>query len=162
MGGGAEVIQVFSGTPHYTTVYNQQTHLWETTLTQGSFIRDMQASIWLNVPVNSQYFIMIRDEEQYHAQQQMENSNHARWGTAFIVANVMNSIQANEPYTHTDEIQSLVLAQHAFLAARNSEEQRSYNYLNGLDIICADETEAKAAVDATHRLAMPCAYPNCP
>jgi hypothetical protein len=74
----------------------------------------------------------------------------------------MNSVQASQPYPHPIQSQSLALAEQAFLSARDAEEQRSNNYLNQQSVICADEGEAKNAVGASHRVDMPCAYPNCP
>jgi hypothetical protein len=159
--GEANVTQAFSGVPVYTTVFNDQTKLWETTVAQGTFVRNVQATNWCLAPANSQYRNMVCNEEQYHEQQQMENPGHSRWGTAFLAANIMNTVQANQPYTHTVQAQSLALAQQAFIAAQAAEEQRSWNYLNRQDVICDDEREAKNAVNASHRCTLPCTYPGC-
>lgn len=162
LSGSASNTNIFSGSPNYTTVFNRHTALYETTVSQGTFVRDVQAVSTWSVPANSQYHDMVRDEELFHEQQQMENPNHTRWGTAFLVANIMNSVQASQPYPHPIQSQSLALAEQAFLSARDAEEQRSNNYLNQQSVICADEGEAKNAVGASHRVDMPCAYPNCP
>ena len=162
--GAAQLTNIFSGGPTYTTVFNKQTQLWETTVTQGTFVRDVQASSSWTVAggTTSQYYDMVSGEEQYHEQQQMENPSHARWGTAFLVANIMNDVQANQPYTDPNQAQSLALAQQAFAAAKFNEIQRSSNYLSQQAVRCADESEAKNAVGASHKVAMPCTYPNCP
>lgn len=105
---------------------------------------------------------MVCAEETFHEQQQMENASHVRWGTAFLVGNVMNDVDADEPYTAGTEAQSRALAEQAFQQAVDAEEQRSSNYLNQQSVICADESEAKAAAGASHRCDMPCTYPACP
>jgi hypothetical protein len=160
--GEATVNSTFSGAPTYTTTFNGGTGLWETTVAVGTFVRNVQASCWWQAPANSQFHDMVRDEEQYHEQSQMENAGHARWGTAFLVANIMTPVQASQPYTHAIQAQSLALAVQAFNAALAAEEARSWAYLNQQAVICADETEAKGAAGSTHKLAMPCTYPNCP
>jgi hypothetical protein len=154
----------FSGSPAYSTEFNRQTQLWETTVTQGTFVRDVQATSFWTVAggTASQYYDMVKNEEEYHEQQQMENAGHARWGTAFLVANIMNAVQANQPYTASDRAQSLALAQQAFENARVAEVVRSWNYLDQQTVICADEREAKTAVGSSHKVDMPCTYPNCP
>lgn len=125
-------------------------------------MRDTTATWSHQAPANSQYNAMIRDEEKFHAEQQMENASHVRWGTAFIAANVLNPVQHGEPYVAATNAQSLALAQQAFTASRTAEDQRSFNYLNQQNVICDDEREAKGAVNASHRADMPCTYPNCP
>ena len=159
--GHADPIQLFSGSPHYTTVRNPQTGLYETTVSQGTFMRDVIAISWWKAPKNSQYYNMVKDEEQYHEKQQMENPDHPRWGTAYLAENIMNDVQANEPYVHRNKRRSKKLAQKAFGKAFKDEMKRSDTYINRQSIICADEREAKEAVGASHRASMPCTYPDC-
>jgi hypothetical protein len=160
--GLAWVTNLWSGVPAYTTVFDANTGLWETTVTQGTFARNVQASSWWQAPANSQFHDMVRDEEQYHEQQQMENAGHARWGLCFLVANIMFFVQANEPYTGATAQQSLANAQAAFAFEQGLEEASSWAYLNTQAVICADEAEAKAAAGSSHKVDMPCTYPGCP
>jgi hypothetical protein len=165
LNGWAKVMgDVFSGSPAYTTDFNEQTQLYETTVTQGTFVRNVQADSWWHVAggTASQYYNMVSGEEQYHEQQQMENPSHVRWGTAFLVANIMNVVQAYQPYTASTQAQSLAFAVNAFESARYSEERRSWSYLGQWSVRCANESEAKTAVGSSHRVAMPCTYPSCP
>ncbi|MBW1784913.1 MAG: hypothetical protein JRL30_29745 [Deltaproteobacteria bacterium] len=164
LNGAADVTNTFSGSPQYTTVFNSQTSLYETTVAQGTFVRDVQATSWWTVAggTSSQYYDMMSGEEQYHEQQQMENAGHVRWGTCLLVANIMSDVQANQPYTDPTEAESLAKAQNAFANAKNDEITRSWNYLSQQSVICADESEAKNAVGSSHKVDMPCTYPACP
>jgi len=159
--GEARVTQYFSGAPEYTSVFNEQTQLWETTVAQGTFVRDVQAMSWWLDLANSQYYDMVRDEEKYHEEKQIENPSHVRWGTCFLAQNVMNTVQANQPYTHAGLTQSLSLAQQAFGNAYEAEVDRSWNYLESKPVYCANESEAKNAVGSSYRCTMPCMYPDC-
>lgn len=161
--GVARTTGFWSGSPTYTTVLNQTTAQYETRVTVGPWVRSVTAQWTHSAPTNSQYNTMIRDEEEFHADKQMKDANHVRWGTAFIAANVMNPVQQAQPYIAATQTQSLLLAEQAFDASRTAEEFRSAQYLNQQNIMCDDEREAKASVKASHRAAMACAYKNqCP
>jgi len=155
--------RAFSGDPTYTTTYNATTDLWETTVTQGTFIRDLQASVdMMDVPPNSQFYEMIQDEEEYHETQQMENPTHAIYGSLWDAETIIEDVKDNEPYTDADEAVSLEKAMDAFVAI-----QDAWNIIWGyyvtmvLDVRCDLETEAKAAAGSSHRLDMPCACGDC-
>ena len=151
----------FSGVPAYSTVYDDQMELWKTTITQGTFVRDTQAEIdWASgLNDDSQFYDMITAEEAWHEDEQIENPSHAIWGTAYLAANIMNDVQANEPYTGATELLSLIESEEAFQEAKKDEMDRSYNYLDQQK--CALEEEAKDEAGASHCLTMPCAYPEC-
>ena len=161
--GFARPTGFWAGSPEYTTVFNPSTELYETTVSQGTFRRDLQAKSGCSVPANSQYHDMVCNEEKYHEIRQMENLNHSRWGTTILAANVMADVQAKQPYTHENQILSRDLAETAFLNAKMEEQDRSTAYIAQQSIYCANEREAKNAVGASHRVAMPCAYgSDCP
>ena len=160
--GYSALVTAFSGTPTYTTIYNSTSGLYETTVTQGTFIRDMSTASSWTVNNNSQYYQMITDEELYHANQQMKNASHVRWGTAYLVENIMNSVTASQPYCDSNAAVSYALAFNAFATAQKNETDRSTAYVVSFAVECADETEAKSAVGASHKVAMPCTYPLCP
>ena len=152
----------WSVSPEYTTVFNPETELYETTVTQGPFRRDLQAESGCSVPANSQYHDMVCNEEKYHEEKQMENPNHSHWGKTHLTANIMTTVQAEQPYTHANQFMSKDLAESAFFTAKLDEEARSADYIGQPKIECAIEKEAKNAVGASHRAAMPCAYFSCP
>ena len=129
-------------------------------MTQGTFVRDVQASSWWSVVggTASQYYAMVSGEELYHENEQMENPGHVRWGKAFLVANIMKDVQAGQPYTATSEAESRNLAIQAFNTAKAAEVTRSWNYLNQRWVRCADEQEAKDKIGASHRVSFKCTY----
>ncbi|MHA1853785.1 MAG: hypothetical protein ACTSUF_09830, partial [Candidatus Heimdallarchaeaceae archaeon] len=157
--GYAKFTQYFSGKPSYTTTYNSKTHRYETTVSQGTFKRDVQAKSWWRAPINSQYYNMVKNEEQYHEKQQMENPDHYIFGKTYLAENIMNDVQRYQPYENITKKGSLKLAQKAFEKFFKDEMRRSNNYWPKFR--CDIEREAKAAVGASYRAAMPCTYPNC-
>jgi hypothetical protein len=157
--GGASVTNLWSGVPTYTTVFNGGTGLWETTVTQGTFVRDVQATSWWLVPANSQYHDMVRDEEQFH-EGQYEGTTSAIFSDLWDPQLIMNAVNANEPYVAGTEAASLQAAVNAFNAAWVNEQTRS-SLLHEARL-CPKEQEAKTAAGSSHRVAMPCTYPACP
>ena len=153
----------FSGDPCYTTVYDPNTQLWKTTVTQGTFVRDTQGEFDWSDGLNedSQFYDMIVAEEAWHKEDQIENSNHAIWGTAYLTANIMNAVQANEPYTDATEQDSLDKAQQAFQDAKDDEKDRSSLYLAQTEQKCALEEEAKDVAGSSHCLTLECTNPEC-
>jgi Big-like domain-containing protein len=151
-----------NGNPIYITGFNANSGLYETSVAQGAFWRDVQANSWWRLAPDSQYHTMIMKEEVYHETQQMENPNHVRWGTCFLPANVMNQVRAGQPYVHSNSQQSLALAERAFGRAKIDEERRSIAYLGLRFVIWDDEVEAKSAVGASHRATLKCTYWFCP
>jgi hypothetical protein len=102
---------------------------------------------------------MIMNEELYHEKKQIENPNHYIYGKAYLAENIMNNVQAYQPYVGITNEKSLKLAQDTFMDFMEIEMKRSHNYRweHRYEI----EKEAKAAVGASHRCAMPCAKPDC-
>lgn len=134
---------------------------YSTVIATGSFARDVQASSTYNAPANSQYKDMLIKEEKFHEEDQMENADHPRWGTAFIVANIITEAQSAQPYKAATAADSRNKAEAAFAAAEDNELHRSEIYLSQQSVRCADEKEAKGAAGSSHRLAMPSTYPDC-
>jgi hypothetical protein len=163
MFGECILMKSFSGDPTFSTVLNQQTGLWETTVTQGAFVRDLQADIDFCVVggTASQYYNMVKGEEESHKKDQMENASHVRWGTTYLTDNVMDDIHSDEPFTASDKGLSLAYAQFAYIVAKANETDRSVMYLSQNVVRCANESEAKNAVGASHRVDMPCTYSYC-
>jgi hypothetical protein len=157
--GRAWITSEFSGSPHYVTVLNPQTGLYETTISQGTFKRDVQSESWWKAPKKSQYYEMIKNEEEYHEKNQHENPNHYIFGRMFLVENIMNDVQVAQPYVNATEKESLKVAQDFFEKFQIKEFKRSVLYKN--DYKCEIEREAKQAVGASYRCAMPSAYPEC-
>lgn len=162
LNGEANITKTFDGDPTYTTALNTMTNKWETTIQQGVFARDVKANALVMAPPNSQYRQMIIDEENFHKTQQFENVNHIRWGTCYVVANIINAVQAGGPYVAETYQQSEQAAKQAFEAAKVAENARSLNYANDQTRICADEIEAKQAVGVSYSMLLKCTYKNCP
>ncbi|MCZ7592124.1 MAG: hypothetical protein M5U15_08185 [Kiritimatiellae bacterium] len=158
LSGLAWVTQLWSGNIQITAVQltNGQ---WEATISQNTFSRNVQASSTWTAPANSQYHDTVRDEEQFH-EGQYEGTTSTIVNDLWDDQLVMNAATANQPFIATTEAQARAAAQAAFNVARSQEEARSL----ALDSVrtCDMEREAKTAVGASHRAAMPCTYPNCP
>ena len=159
--GRATVTQHFSGKPNYEIVEISQNN-WEGTVKDaGTFKRDVQAeSDWDDVPANSQYYDMIKNEEKYHEIDQLENPNHNILKNYWLASNVMSALNG---LTFTGTTRASVEAQlnSAFDYAVYYEKQRSLIVYGG-SIRCALEKEAKQAAGASHRAAMKCTYSGCP
>jgi len=128
---------------------------------QGTFVRDVQATSWWSVAGGpaSQYYDMVRDEEQFH-EGQYEGTTSTIFSDLWDPQLIMNAVNANEPYVGATQAASLLAAQNAFNAARVAEQNRSYLLHEAR--LCPKEQEAKTAAGSSHRAAMPCTYPACP
>lgn len=132
---------------------------WEATISQGTWQRDVQASSWWSAPANSQYYNMVKDEEQFH-EGQYEGTTSTIFDDLWDDQIVMADATANQPFVAATEAAARQAAESAFNTARQNEEYRSY--LLHAARLCPKEQEAKTAAGSSHRVAMPCTYPNCP
>ncbi len=161
--GAAQPIQYFSG----DIVINRMqlsSNLWHATISPGTFQRDVQANAWWNIPANSQYYSMVSGEEIYHRDSQLQNPSHSILKDYWLATNVLAATMAQEPFTGATEQVARQNARDAFQLQVAAEVQRSISAVFPYPgtIRCALETEAKNAVGASHRVAMPCTYPLCP
>ena len=162
LAGAAWYTKTFDGTPNFITVYNDSTEKWETTIEKGSFVRNIISTWKVDAPDNSQYYPMIEAEEIFHADNQIANPNHVRWGTTYIAENVITAAQSGQPFVGDTQQNSKNMAESAFDSALSAEANRSLAYLKQESVKCADEKEAKEAANATHYGTMTCRYARCP
>ena len=160
--GEARPTQYFSGDIVIQTTQISE-NLWHATIVPGSFQRDIQAVARWKVPANSQYYSMVMDEEIYHRDSQLQNPSHSILQDYWLATNVLAATTAQEPFTGKTEQDARNSAFDKFEEQVITEEQRSIRAVFSYPgtIRCALETEAKQAVGASHRFAMPCAYPRC-
>ncbi len=106
---------------------------------------------------------MVSGEEIYHRDSQLQNPSHSILKDYWLATNVLTATIAQEPFSGATEQVAIQNARDEFELQVTIEEQRSISAVFSYPgtIRCALETEAKNAVDASHRVAMPCAYPLC-
>lgn len=165
--GSAQPIQYFSQYFSGDIVINATqvfSDVWHATISPGTFQRDVRAKVWWNTPTNSQYYSMVCGEEIYHRYAQLQNSSHPILKDDWLATNVLAATMAQGPFTRATEREARQNAREAFELQLATEEQRSISAVFACPsaVRCALETEAKNAVGASHREAMPCTYPLCP
>jgi hypothetical protein len=136
--------------------------MWQVTVTQGTFRRDVHATATWTIAANSQYFNMLSAEELFHENNQFENSNHPVVRNYWLESEVMTDVQIRQPFVGSTEAEARSYARAAFDAALAREDGRSRTaFLYPSPARCAIESEAKNAVGASHRLTMTCTYSAC-
>jgi hypothetical protein len=139
---------------------NDPNSLWQATINQGTFARDVQGSHWVTCPANSQWLAMTEAEEAFH-EGQWEGTTSNIFADLWIAQNVMNGATANQPFIAATEAEALDAARFAFNTAWGNEQDRSDAAVGARK--CAIETEAKnnPTHPATYLATMPCMYAEC-
>ena len=126
----------------------------------GNFklVVDLQSDSTVELLPASQYYAMTLAEEQFHERKQQEDPAHAHWvaaGLPRLIANINADFQMGMPYPSEAD---------AYATADTVIRIRVAEVIDAWGVqalFCAREREAKAAANATHLNAMPCAYPAC-
>ena len=155
--GTANITNSFTGVPNLR-IRQLATGVWDVTVVQAAFRRDVQATVTVTAPANSQYRTMIVNEENYH-KGQFEGRNGRLIADCFDPALIMAGVNAAN-YRSVVRQTAIDNATRAFWAQVDAEDTRSYALVRARR--CQIEVEAKNAIRASHRGTMPCAYPACP
>ncbi len=106
---------------------------------------------------------MVSSEELYHHHNQIENPDHSLLKNYWLAAVVLARVQAQQPFIGSTEVKARTLAEQAFQDAEDAVDRESriavFTYPG--TVRCFIEGEAKNAVNASHRVAMPCTYKDC-
>ena len=139
---------------------------WRATVSQGTFVRDVKATIENNVSPNSQFYALTVAEETYHKTQQYENPNHPILQNYWSADDIMYQLThlQNQPryfYGGTKAAAEEAARREwkRLQLVKRKEDNERLEYPN--PDRCLLEKEAKDAVGSTYRLKMKCAYPWC-
>lgn len=129
--------------------------VWEATISQGTFVRDVDAVSITAVLGNSQYYDMVNIEEQTHVGQ-YEGTSSVLLNDLWDAQKVMNNATAVQPFVADSEEEAEQAARTRFEDSKRLELISSGIQLDQRR--CELEIEAKTAAGSSHRVAMPCAY----